>query len=182
MPEPRDVISRIVTPPPAPPGLHLVAGPREMQGLVLFSLVPRLHDGLTVYWIDAGNGFDAYGLGRAARAARLDERRVLARVQVARPFTAIQMTAMLAKKIPRLPPACPVILADPMALFYDPEMPEEEVARLFRDFLGVVKTLASPLLTLAVQRDVPETRKTLSKRLLQEAKTVAHFRPAPRLA
>lgn len=181
--EPKEIISRIVTPPPpAAPGFHLVVGPREVQSAVLFSLARRLHAGLTVYWIDAGNWFDAYGLGLAARAAQLDERKVLSRIQVARPFTAIQLTAMLANKIPLIVPPCPVIVSDPMALFYDHEMPEDEVARIFRNFMEVVRGLPCPVLALAVRREVPAGRKHLSRQLLQEVKSLAHFRDAPRLA
>lgn len=177
-----EIISRIVTlPPPAAPGFHVVVGPREMQSLVLFSLARRLNAGLRVYWIDAGNWFDAYGLGNAARARQLDDRKVLSRVQLARPFTAIQLTSMLAKQIPLIQPGCPVIVSDPMALFYDHEMPEDEVDRIFRNFLDVVKGLNCPVLALAVERKVPEARKNLSKLLLKEVKALGHFNLAPGL-
>ena len=180
--ESKEIITRIVTPPPpTAPGFHLVVGPREMQSLVLFSLAWRLSAGLKVYWIDAGNWFDAYGLGKAARVAQLDERKILSHIQVARPFTAIQLTSMLAKKIPLLPLSCPIIVSDPMALFYDHEMPEDEVNRIFRNFIDVVRGLPCPVLALAVQREVPASRKHLSKQLLIEVNDVAHFHAAPRL-
>jgi hypothetical protein len=129
--------------------------------------------------MDAGNWFDAYGLGKVARAAQLDERRVLVHVRVARPFTAIQMTRMLARQVPLIAPETPIILSDPMALFYDHEMPEDEVSRIFREFLIVVRELTVPVLTLAVMREAPPRRRDLSRRLLHEARAVARLDAAP---
>ena len=175
MTTPKDVISRVV--PPAPPGLHMIMGPTEMQNMVLFSLAKRLEAGTTIYWIDAGNRFDAYGLGNAARAAQLDERTVLSHVQIARPFTAIQLTAMLANKLPMISPMCPVIIADPMALFYDHEMQEEELNRILRNFIEVVDKLHRPVLALTVYRQVPPGRGGLSRRLLKHVQTIARYQP-----
>ncbi len=179
MPESTIVQQIMDPPPPAPDGLHLVIGPYSLQSLVLLSLARYLCAGRRVYWIDAGNGFDAYGLGQAARAAQLDERRVLSHVQVARPFTAIQMNGMLSRQLPQIPRACPVILSDPMALFYDLEMPENDVARVFRDFIRVVRGLSLPVLALAVARKAPEQRSRLSPQLLREARTVARMAITP---
>ncbi len=174
------IVRRIVAPPPpALIGLHLLVGPSTIQSLVLFSLARDLHAGRQVFWIDAGNWFDAYGLAKVSRAAQLDERRVLANVHVARPFTAIQLNRMLAKQLPRVPSSCPVIVSDPMALFYDHEMPERDVSRIFREFIRVIRRLAVPVLGLAVTRTVPEARRELSKRLLREVGTVARLRNTP---
>ncbi len=182
MTERKNILVRFIESSPSPePGLHLVVGPREMQSLVLFSLAQHLAAGLTIHWIDAGNWFDAYGLGRVARAAQLDERKVLSHIQLARPFTAIQLTAMLAKKLPSISSTSPVIISDPMALFYDGEMPEEEVNRIFNQFMGVVKKLACPVLGLAVERKAPETRKHLSCQLRKVAKAMAQFETIPLL-
>lgn len=182
MTEAPDIITQIISaPPPAVPGFHMLVGPKQVQDLVLFSLVRRLHAGRTVHWIDAGNRFNAHGLAVAARAAGLDERQVLARVQVARPFTAIQLTAMLSRKVPLLPASSPVIVSDPMKLFYDEEMPEDEVARVFRDFIDAVKGLGSPVLALGIERDAPEGRRGLSRRLLQEVKSLSWMKELPLL-
>jgi hypothetical protein len=173
------LIRQIITPPPpASCGLHLVVGASEIQSLVLYALARPLHAGGRAYWIDAGNAFDAYGLGNVSRAARLDERRVLARLQVARPFTAIQLVGMLTRQLPRIPSGCPVILADPMALFYDHEMPERDVSRIFREFREAVRALTQPLLALAITRPVPEARRHLSTQLVTEARRVAWLRVA----
>jgi hypothetical protein len=171
MSEIQEMITRVVAPPPsASPGLHLVIGPYEVQPLVACSLVGLLHDGLTVHWIDAGNWFDAHGISKAARACRLDERRVLANIRLARPFTAVQLTSMLSRKLPGIPSTSPVVLSDPMALFYDHEMPEPEVGRFFQRFIDVVRELKTPVLTLAIYREAPAARKTLSRALLREVK------------
>ncbi len=116
--EAQTLLRQIVTPPPpAPPGLHLIVGPRAIQSIILFSLMRYLHSGRRVYWIDGGNWFDALVLAKVSRAAQLDERKVLGNILMARHFTAIQMTAMLAKQVPRIPAGTPIILSDPMALF-----------------------------------------------------------------
>lgn len=159
------------------PGLYLIVGPYEIQGRLLYSLTDYLAQGRAVHWIDAGNWIDAYGLAKAAQARRLDPRAVLRQIRVARPFTAIQLTAMLEKKVSSLPPRSPVIVADPMALFYDPQMPEKDTARVWRNFMDAVKGLSSPILTLAVQRDPPPARADFSRQLMKEAKDVARVRP-----
>lgn len=166
----------LAPPPPAPRGLHLLVGPRSLQRLVLSYLARPLHENHRFYWIDAGNRFDAYGLGRFARARQLNERRVLQNLQLARPFTAIQMNHMLAEQLPRIPEECPVVLADPMALFYDPELPAGDVRRIFNHFLQTVRQLQRPVLTLGVTRPVPPELRGLTPQLLKHVRSLAAIR------
>ena len=72
-------------------GVYTALGSSALPSWFLAELCPALGRGLRVCWIDAGNGFDAYGLGRTARALGFDPRRVLANVRLARPFNVFQL-------------------------------------------------------------------------------------------
>ncbi len=112
----------------------------------------------------------------------MDARLVLSKILVARPFTAIQFIAMLNQKIPKiqesLPPGqpLPVILSDPMALFYDSALPEADARRIFRDFLKTVAGLTAPVLALFAPRVPPNTRKGFAKQLLRYVMSVEYVK------
>ena len=46
--------------------VHTVLGSSWLPAWFLSALTPALQRGQHIYWIDAGNRFDAYGLGRTA--------------------------------------------------------------------------------------------------------------------
>ncbi|MFX8840867.1 hypothetical protein ABTM78_21155, partial [Acinetobacter baumannii] len=57
-----------------------VSGPRDLTGRFLTTLCPALLGGARVLWLDAGNSFNAYGLGYATRFFGADARAALARI------------------------------------------------------------------------------------------------------
>jgi hypothetical protein len=166
--------------PPVPlqkntPGFYLAVGPKELPFWALSSLCPALHNGGQVFWVDGANRFDAYGVGRAAQALGLSPHKILSRIQLARPFSAFQMENIISTKLRRLSESIPVILADPLALFYDAELEEEDAHRAFRSFLKNLKDLPMTILALAVKRTPPASREIFSKQMAREAKAMAHL-------
>ena len=162
--EPTLVLSDFIgLPVPAAPrtaGLHLVIGSRLLPAWMLASLCPLLTGDNSVFWIEGRHGFDAHALGKMARARGMDPRNVLSRVQLARPFSAFQMETLITKKLPAAtrPPFRPVILSDPLSLFYDEELPEKDARRTFSGFLDGLKNLSVPVLGLVVERESPRRR------------------------
>jgi hypothetical protein len=124
-----------------------------------------------VYWVDAVNRFDAHGLAKAARALGMDPRGVLGRVEVARPFNAFQLAAIVTGKLPRLPRS-PVILAEPLALFYDDEFPLEDARRVFERFRLGLADVPGPVVALLVDREAPTGRREFASRLTAVAANV----------
>ena len=66
------------------PGHYIVSGPRDLPGRFLTTLCPALLSGTRVLWLDAGNSFNAYGLGYASRFFGANARTALAREMAAR--------------------------------------------------------------------------------------------------
>lgn len=143
--------------------VHTVLGSSWLPAWFLSALCPALERGLSVRWIDAGNRFDAYGLGRTARDSGADPRRVLGRVQLARPFNAFQLEAMLLRGLSE---GSPVVVSDPLALLYDEELPEEEARRLAPRLARALKSLPAPCVMLAVTRQAPPEREALGEAVL----------------
>ncbi len=139
-------------------GLHLFIGSRLLPAWTLAALCPLLTGDNGVFWIEGRHGFDAHALGKMARARGLDPKGVLSRVQLARPFSAFQIEALVTKKLPALAPSRPVILSDPLSLFYDEELPEKDARRTFAGFLDGLKALAVPVLGLVVERESPRRK------------------------
>jgi hypothetical protein len=150
------------------PGYALAVGPGGFPSWALAALVPGLIGGGRVMWVDASNRFDLYGAAREARALGADPGEVLHRIELARPFTAFQLEKM-ASKLLSLPHKRPVVLSDPLALFYDDELPLEDARRLFTSFLDHIARLDRPALVLALRRQPPPERADFSRRLLARA-------------
>jgi len=165
--------------PPVPfgtkPGFYLAIGPQDLPSWALQTLAPALHQGSRVFWVDACNQFNLYGLTRAAQALGLDVRRVLSAVQLARPFTAFQLERLVASELIHVPAHQPVILSDPLSLFYDSDLHQDDAYKLFGSFLGNLKKMSTMVLLLAVERQPPENRKIFSQSLLRQAMAIARL-------
>lgn len=146
--------------------VHTVLGSSWLPAWFLSALCPALERGWSVAWVDAGNRFDAYGLGRTARDRGADPRRVLSRVRLARPFNAFQLEAMLAKGLPEAWNGEPLVVADPLALVYDEELPEEEARRAAPRLARALKALKAPCVMLAVARQASPARTALGEAVL----------------
>jgi hypothetical protein len=156
------------------PGFFLAIGPGHFPAWGLVSLCPALASGGRVFWVDAGNRFDLYGLSRAARAGGSDPRTVLDHVELARPFTAFQLEKIIASRLTDFSPRpLPMVLSDPMALFYDTDLPQEDAVRLFDIVLGHLRALRVPTLVMAVLRSPMPGRESFSRALRKQAKAVA---------
>ncbi|TBR24704.1 hypothetical protein EPO15_03550 [bacterium] len=145
--------------------VHTVVGSSWLPAWFLSALCPALHRGLTVRWIDAGNRFDAYGLGRTARDSGADPKRVLRGVRLARPFNAFQLEAMLGR-LPAEAGESPVVVSDPLALLYDEELPDDEARRLAPRLARALKALPSNCVVLNVVRQTTPERAALGEAVL----------------
>jgi len=141
-----------------PPGLYTAMGSGVLPSWFLRALAPALGAGARVIWIDAGNRFDAYGLGRCAQAAGLDAKQALAGVSLARPFNAFQLQTMVTRKLPAFWRGEPVVLSDPLGPLYDEDLPIPDARKVLRAVLGGMREIPALWLVLAVLRPVPEGR------------------------
>lgn len=143
------------------PRVHWVEGPRGLPAWALSELCPHLARGASVYWIDAGNRFDAHGLAKTALSQGHDPALVLGRVLLARPFNAYQMVTLLSQKREEIP----VVLSDPWHLFFDEEFPLAEARRAARLFQESLRRVSVPLVCLLPQRACPRDRAGLAAAL-----------------
>ncbi|MBI5596102.1 MAG: hypothetical protein HY928_08450 [Elusimicrobia bacterium] len=146
--------------------VHTVVGSSWLPAWFLSALCPALERGMSVRWIDAGNRFDAYGLGRTARDSGADPRRVLNHVRLARPFNAFQLESMLGRLGSETGPEDPVVVSDPLALLYDEELPDEEARRLAPRLARALKALPSNCVVLTVERQTSPERAALGEAVL----------------
>lgn len=160
------------------PGLYLAQGPRLLPSWFLAALAPALARGRGLVWLDAGNGFDAYGMSYAARASGMDPRAALRRVKLARPFNLFQLETMLHKTLPASWHGEPVVLSDPFALLYDEDVPLKEARRVFASVLEGLRRLPAVWMTLAVSRRAPAGREGWLGELADRACASAALAPA----
>ncbi len=160
--------------------LHVVCGPRGISRWALEALCPLLETPRTLYWVDAANRFDAQALSKRAQELGLNPRTVLSHIQLARTFNAFQLVALLSGKLPRLSPG-PVILADPLAPFYDEDLPLEDARHAFRRLLLGLADVPGPVLALVVDRSAPSSRGDFSPRFLKLAQSITRVGAAPLL-
>jgi hypothetical protein len=65
-----------------------------------------------------------------------------------------------------------VVLADPLAPFYDEDFPFEDARRAFGEFLSGLADVPGPVLALVADRPAPPQREDFSPRLLKMARSV----------
>ena len=163
---------------PPGPGVYIATGPSGLPSWFLHALCPALGRGARVFWIDAGNCFDAYGASYAARQLGLDPRPVLSRVRLARPFNAFQLETIVRSKVPPLWRGEPIVLSDPLPMLYDEDLPEPEARRLAFGVLSAMKALPAVWLVLAVDREAPAGRRGWLAEWTREAAACAGLRRA----
>ncbi|MFI5350912.1 MAG: hypothetical protein ACHQ2Z_15300 [Elusimicrobiota bacterium] len=158
-----------------PPGSYVVSGPRHLEARFLTTLCPSLLRGARVLWLDAGNSFNAYGLGYASRFLGADARAALARVDLARPFNLYQLETMVKTKVPERWRGEPVVIADPMPLFYEEDVPASAARRVFTRVLEGMAALPATWLVLLVDREPPAGREGWEEQLTRCARGAMRF-------
>ena len=141
-------------------------------------MCPALARQTGVFWIDAGNSFDAYGAAYAARALGREPASVLRQVRLARPFNLYQLETMILKKLPGERRNEPVVVSDPFAPLYDEDVPAAEARRVFSGVLEGMRSLPAIWLVLAVERPAPEGRQGWPAELARRASGSAFLRPS----
>ena len=156
-------------------GHYVVSGPRDLPGRFLTALCPALLSGARVMWLDAGNSFNAYGLGYASRFFGADSRAALAHVDLARPFNLYQLETMVKVKVPDRWQGEPIVISDPMPLFYDEDVPAAAARRVLTRVLEGMMALPAVWLVLAVDRKPPEGREGWAEQLSRCARGEMRF-------
>jgi hypothetical protein len=157
------------------PGHYVVSGPRDLTGRFLTALCPALLGGARVLWLDAGNSFNAYGLGYASRFFGANARTALSRVDLARPFNLYQLETMVKVKVPERWRGEPIVIADPMPLFYDDDVPIAAARRVLTRVLEGMMALPAVWLVLTVDREAPEGREGWEEQLNKSARGAMRF-------
>jgi hypothetical protein len=157
------------------PGIYTALGPKLLPSWFLWALEPTLKSGEQIFWLDAGNSFDAYGASYAAKSMGWDPKEILKRIQLARPFNLFQLETMVAKKIPAKWHGEPVIISDPFPLFYEEDVPAPEAQKIFNNVLKAMQAFPALWLVLAVERQAPEGREQWLPQLLKHSNAVANL-------
>jgi hypothetical protein len=157
------------------PGQYSVSGPRDLPGRFLTALCPALLGGTRVLWLDAGNSFNAYGLGYASRSLGADARAALSHVDLARPFNLYQLETMVKVKVPERWRGEPIVVSDPMPLFYDEDVPASAASRVLTRVLEAMMSLPAVWLVLTTDRAAPAGRESWERRLNQNARGAMRF-------
>jgi len=157
------------------PGHYVVSGPRELPTQFLTALCPALLRGMKVLWLDAGNSFNAYGAGYATRYLGAESRSALARVELARPFNLYQLETMVRVKVPERWRGEPIVIADPMPLFYDEDVPASAARRVLTRVLEGMMSLPAVWLVLAVERKAPKGRERWEDEFSRGARGAMRF-------
>lgn len=140
------------------PGVYVATGPNLLPSWFLSALCPALKHGTRIFWIDAGNRFNAYGASYACRGMGWDPRPVLANINLARPFNLFQLATMVRRKVPAIWRGEPVVVSDLFPLLYDEDVPAAEARRVFADVLDGLNALPAVWMILAVDRQAPAER------------------------
>ncbi len=157
------------------PGRFVVSGPGDLSGRFLTTLCPALLSGARVLWLDAGNTFNAYGAAYATRCLGADARTALARVELARPFNLYQLETMVKVKVPERWRGEPIVIADPMPLFYDADVPAAAARRVLTRVLEGMALLPAAWLVLTADRAAPAGREGWEEEWSRHAKGVMRF-------
>jgi hypothetical protein len=128
--------------------------------------------------LDGGNCFPFYRFARLVRARTQESAAAAQRLFIRRAFTCYQMLALL-ESTPALPQ--PYLILDPLATFYDEQVPEWEVARLTEACIVQAKRLAfhAPVILLLASPRLPQRAHLLERLCLQADQTFAFDEPAP---
>lgn len=157
------------------PGRYVVSGPRDLTGRFLTALCPALLTGTRVLWLDAGNSFNAYGLAYATRFLGANSRAALANVDLARPFNLYQLETMVKVKVPERWRGEPIVIADPMPLFYDEDVPASAARRVLTRVLEGMTSLPAVWLVLTTDREAPAGREGWEEQLSKCARGAMRF-------
>ncbi|MGI0131486.1 MAG: hypothetical protein ACREDK_00070 [Thermoplasmata archaeon] len=132
-----------------------VGPPSATEPLLELVYAASVRAGGKVSLLEGTNRFHPYRVGETGRALGLDPERVLARIRLARAFTAYQLVALVdawSDEVRRRRPSL-LVAHEPSTLFLTDEVPEEERAPLLRHVartLGEVARAARCPLLLAV--------------------------------
>jgi hypothetical protein len=131
--------------------------------------------GASLLWVDAGNHFNAYGAGYATRWLGAGADAALRRIRLARAFNLYQLETMVRAKVPAAWRGEPVVIADPMPLFYDDDVPAPAARRVLEKTLEAMAALPAAWLVLTCDRRAPQGREGWEEAFTQHAKGATRF-------
>jgi hypothetical protein len=113
-------------------------------------------EGRAVKWICGDNHFNPYAVAREAYTLAASPEAALARIQIARAFTAYQLTELIGRLQPTAEPQL-VIISGLCTSFLDEDVTHTDAARLFyRVLWRTVELTEQGMSLLLVQHPVPE--------------------------
>jgi hypothetical protein len=143
------------------PGLRLLTGPRSLLRAGLAWTVAHLPPPAPLVVVDGGESFDTYLLAEVAAHLGEAPRDLLARVHVARAFTAHQFVSLVEAgdaEVRRLGGRHALVLA-PLDLLYHGDLPAREAAHLLERLARALEPLGrAPRSVVVVCPDPPSDR------------------------
>ncbi len=133
-----------------------------------------LSGGLRV--LDGGNRFNVYPVARAVRRHTAELSAALARIRLARAFTCYQAAAMLAD----MPAdACPLLMIDLLATFYDESVNLNESRRLLAGCVAQLRRLSLNAPVVVSAKPPARAERALLLETLQSAGGAWQLEPLP---
>ncbi len=120
--------------------------------------------GSNVIFVDGGNTFRLYQVGRLAQLHKLNPKEVLDRIYISRAFTAYQMTSLVMDKLKETIKkynAKLVMLSDIAGFFLDKDVPEDEARSVFNQVTAYLSKFAreNQVILIATYPPHQETRR-----------------------
>ncbi len=98
-----------------------------------------------VIFVDGGNTFRLYRIARLAQIHQIDPKQALERIQIARAFTAYQLTALIMENLKETVKkfnAKLVVISDIAGLFLNKDVPDEEARRVYSQVTAYLQNFA----------------------------------------
>ncbi len=125
--------------------------------------------GSNVVFIDGGNTFRLYKIGRLAQIHDLNPKQVYERIFISRAFTAYQLTSLILDKLEETIQkykAKLVVISDIAGFFLDDDVPHEEAERVYSQIVSYLSAFAKKHQIIIVATYPPSDNKR--SRLLQD--------------
>ena len=123
-----------------------------------------------VVFIDGGNTFRLYKIGRLAQLHHLNSKHVFERISISRAFTAYQLTSLILDKLEETVQnynAKLVVISDIAGFFLDNEVPHEEAQRIYSQIISYLSSFAKKHQIIIVATYLPYSDNTRNN-LFQE--------------
>lgn len=126
--------------------------------------------GSRVVFVDGGNSFKLYQIARLARLHKLDPKKILKKIHIARAFTAYQITTLVLEKLKETVnkyKAKLVIISDIAGFFLDKDVPEDEAYQVYSQVVAYLSRFAKENKIMLIVT-FPSNAKTKREKILHD--------------